>query len=71
MDIRGIHYKFNYSIGLIIILIMRHPLDRFYFFDQVLPNMASIPDITAISYDVCGVVSMIGSGYTAKVMFFN
>ncbi|KAJ6686724.1 NODAL MODULATOR 1-RELATED, partial [Salix purpurea] len=34
---------------------------------MVLPNMASIPDITAISYDVCGVVSMIGSGYTAKV----
>lgn len=50
---------------------MRHLLDRFYFFDQVLPNMASIPDITAISYDVCGVVSMIGSGYTAKVMFLN
>ncbi|KAF9688176.1 hypothetical protein SADUNF_Sadunf02G0169900 [Salix dunnii] len=34
---------------------------------MVLPNMASIPDITAISYDVCGVVSMIGSGYTARV----
>ncbi|KAB5569531.1 hypothetical protein DKX38_003324 [Salix brachista] len=34
---------------------------------MVLPNMASIPDITAISYDVCGLVSMIGSGYTAKV----
>lgn len=34
---------------------------------MVLPNMASIPDITAISYDVCGVVSMTGSEYTAKV----
>ncbi|CAK7346619.1 unnamed protein product [Dovyalis caffra] len=29
--------------------------------------MASVPDIKAISYDVCGVVSMVGSGYKAKV----
>ncbi|CAK7348450.1 unnamed protein product [Dovyalis caffra] len=34
---------------------------------MVLPNMASVPDITAISYDVCGVVSVVGSGYKPKV----
>ncbi|KAF9619797.1 hypothetical protein IFM89_009319 [Coptis chinensis] len=34
----------------------------------VLPNMASIPDIKAIYYDICGVVRMISGGYKAKVM---
>lgn len=33
----------------------------------VLPNMASIDDIKAISYDVCGVVQMVSSSYKAKV----
>ncbi|KAL9250005.1 BOS complex subunit NOMO1-like protein [Drosera capensis] len=33
----------------------------------VLPNMASIPDIEAVSYDVCGVVKMADEGYKAKV----
>ncbi|KAF5745936.1 putative carboxypeptidase regulatory region-containingprotein [Tripterygium wilfordii] len=33
----------------------------------VLPNMASITDIKAVSYDVCGVVEMITAGYKAKV----
>ncbi|XP_051142719.1 uncharacterized protein LOC127259427 isoform X2 [Andrographis paniculata] len=33
----------------------------------VLPNMASITDIKAISYDVCGVVQTISSAYKAKV----
>ncbi|PON61743.1 Glucoamylase, starch-binding [Parasponia andersonii] len=33
----------------------------------VLPNMASIEDIKAVSYDVCGVVRMVSSGYRAKV----
>lgn len=34
---------------------------------QVLPNMASVVDIKAVSYDVCGVVQMTSSGYKAKV----
>ncbi|EEF47245.1 carboxypeptidase regulatory region-containingprotein, putative [Ricinus communis] len=34
---------------------------------MVLPNMASVADIKAISYDVCGVVRMVNSGYKAKV----
>lgn len=29
--------------------------------------MASLPDISAVSYDICGVVRMVGSGYKAKV----
>lgn len=29
--------------------------------------MASVVDIKAVSYDVCGVVRMVGSGYRAKV----
>ncbi|KAK9281445.1 hypothetical protein L1049_004347 [Liquidambar formosana] len=33
----------------------------------VLPNMASVPDIKAVSYDVCGVVRMDSAGYKAKV----
>ncbi|XP_068304702.1 uncharacterized protein [Pyrus communis] len=33
----------------------------------VLPNMASIMDIKAVSYDVCGVVHMVTAGYKAKV----
>ncbi|CAA7030535.1 unnamed protein product [Microthlaspi erraticum] len=32
---------------------------------MVLPNMASLPDITAVSYDICGVVQMFGSGHKA------
>ncbi|VVB06611.1 unnamed protein product [Arabis nemorensis] len=34
---------------------------------MVLPNMASLPEISAVSYDICGVVRMVGSGYKAKV----
>ncbi|KDP28277.1 hypothetical protein JCGZ_14048 [Jatropha curcas] len=34
---------------------------------MVLPNMASVADIKAISYDVCGVVRMVNTGYKAKV----
>ncbi|CAN8280635.1 unnamed protein product [Cochlearia groenlandica] len=34
---------------------------------MVLPNMASLPDISAVSYDICGVVQMFGSGHKAKV----
>ncbi|XP_030454773.2 uncharacterized protein LOC115676056 [Syzygium oleosum] len=33
----------------------------------VLPNMASVADIEAISYDVCGVVRMVHSTHKAKV----
>ncbi|KAM7501151.1 hypothetical protein LguiB_000055 [Lonicera macranthoides] len=33
----------------------------------VLPNMASVIDIRAVSYDVCGVVQTVSSGYKAKV----
>ncbi|KAK3034632.1 hypothetical protein RJ639_033587, partial [Escallonia herrerae] len=33
----------------------------------VLPNMASVVDIKAVSYDVCGVVQVANSGYKAKV----
>ncbi|XP_059659411.1 uncharacterized protein LOC132306162 [Cornus florida] len=33
----------------------------------VLPNMASVVDIKAVSYDVCGMVQMVSSGYKAKV----
>ncbi|XP_010523920.1 PREDICTED: nodal modulator 3 [Tarenaya hassleriana] len=33
----------------------------------VLPNMASLPDISAVSYDICGLVRMFRSGYKAKV----
>lgn len=29
--------------------------------------MASIADIKAVSYDVCGVVRMVSAGYKAKV----
>lgn len=39
----------------------------FYFFIQVLPNMASVMDIKAVSYDVCGVVRMVSTGLKAKV----
>lgn len=43
-----------------------------YTFDKlkdflVLPNMASVVDIKAVLYDVCGIVQMISSGYKAKV----
>ncbi|KAF3524826.1 hypothetical protein F2Q69_00049737 [Brassica cretica] len=34
---------------------------------MVLPNMASLPDISAVSYDICGVVRIVGSGHKAKV----
>ncbi|GMY17071.1 nodal modulator 3 [Fagus crenata] len=34
---------------------------------MVLPNMASVADIKAVSYDVCGVVRMVSAGYKAKV----
>ena len=37
------------------------------FLIKVLPNMDSIVDIKAVSYDVCGVVQMASSGYKAKV----
>ncbi|CAK9152882.1 unnamed protein product [Ilex paraguariensis] len=33
----------------------------------VLPNMASVGDIKAVSYDVCGRILMVGSDYKAKV----
>ncbi|XP_021279934.1 nodal modulator 1 [Herrania umbratica] len=33
----------------------------------VKPNMASVADIKAVSYDVCGIVQTINSGYKAKV----
>ncbi|GMI76019.1 hypothetical protein like AT3G62360 [Hibiscus trionum] len=33
----------------------------------VKPNMASVSDIKAVSYDVCGVVRTVDSGYKAKV----
>ncbi|XWS31841.1 hypothetical protein CRYUN_Cryun23aG0110800 [Craigia yunnanensis] len=33
----------------------------------VKPNMASVADIKAVSYDVCGVVRTVDSGYKAKV----
>jgi len=36
--------------------------------------MASVVDIKAVSYDVCGIVEMVGSGFRAKVIsnfFFN
>ncbi|KAF3436558.1 hypothetical protein FNV43_RR23650 [Rhamnella rubrinervis] len=33
----------------------------------VLPNMASVMDIKAVSYDVCGVVRMVSTGLKAKV----
>lgn len=34
--------------------------------------MASLPDITAVSYDICGVVQMFGSGHkAAKVNSFS
>lgn len=36
---------------------------------MVLPNMASIADIKAISYNVCGVVRIAGTDLKAKVMF--
>ncbi|KAL0848642.1 hypothetical protein Bca101_021889 [Brassica carinata] len=47
-------------------------LKEHYKFDKlkkfmVLPNMASLPDISAVSYDVCGVVQMFGSGHKANV----
>ncbi|XP_050236465.1 uncharacterized protein LOC126686455 [Mercurialis annua] len=34
---------------------------------MVLPNMASVADIKAIAYDVCGIVRMVNSGQKAKV----
>lgn len=34
---------------------------------MVLPNMASVTDINAVSYDVCGVVQMVSDGSKAKV----
>ncbi|KAF5177792.1 Nodal modulator, partial [Thalictrum thalictroides] len=34
---------------------------------MVLPNMASVPDIRATYYDICGLVRMIGRDSTAKV----
>ncbi|WCJ22340.1 Carbohydrate-binding-like fold [Euphorbia peplus] len=34
---------------------------------MVLPNMASVADIKAISYDVCGTVKMVKSGRMAKI----
>ncbi|XP_076883578.1 uncharacterized protein LOC143532402 [Bidens hawaiensis] len=34
---------------------------------MVLPNMASVADIKAVSYDVCGSVHTVDSGYKAKV----
>ncbi|XP_027348835.1 nodal modulator 1 isoform X2 [Abrus precatorius] len=34
---------------------------------MVLPNMASIEDINAISYDLCGLVRMVSGGLKAKV----
>lgn len=34
---------------------------------MVLPNMASVANIKAVSYDVCGSVQTVGSGYKAKV----
>ncbi|XAR61425.1 hypothetical protein NMG60_11035120 [Bertholletia excelsa] len=45
---------------------------KHYKFDKlmdflVLPNMASVVDIKAVSYDVCGVVRMVSPGYRAKV----
>ncbi|KAF6143365.1 hypothetical protein GIB67_001309 [Kingdonia uniflora] len=33
----------------------------------VLPNMASVADIKAVYYDICGVVHMVSAGYKAKV----
>ncbi|PSS14739.1 Nodal modulator 1 like [Actinidia chinensis var. chinensis] len=34
---------------------------------MVLPNMASVADIKAVSYDLCGIIQMVSSGYKAKV----
>lgn len=33
--------------------------------------MASVIDIRAVSYDVCGVVRTVSSGYKAKVIFIS
>lgn len=38
---------------------------------QVLPNMASIEDINAISYSLCGLVRMADGGLKAKVCIFS
>lgn len=35
---------------------------------QVLPNMASVVDIKALSYGVCGSVQIVDSGNKAKVI---
>ncbi|KAL3531546.1 hypothetical protein ACH5RR_010868 [Cinchona calisaya] len=40
--------------------------DKLYDF-LVLPNMASLADIKAVSYDVCGLVQTISTGYKTKV----
>lgn len=42
-------------------------LSTICFLIQVLPNMASIMDIKAVSYDVCGVVRVVSAGLKAKV----
>ncbi|KAI7745608.1 hypothetical protein M8C21_033454 [Ambrosia artemisiifolia] len=39
----------------------------YYKLDQVLPNMALVADIKAVSYDVCGSVHTVDSGYKSKV----
>ncbi|GFZ13809.1 carbohydrate-binding-like fold [Actinidia rufa] len=46
--------------------------EEHYKFDRlkdfmVLPNMASVADIKAVSYDLCGIVLMVSSGYKAKI----
>lgn len=33
--------------------------------------MTSLPEISAVSYDICGVVRMVGSGYKAKVNSYS
>lgn len=44
---------------------------KVYLLTQVLPNMASIEDINAISYNLCGLVRMANGGLKAKVCIFS
>ncbi|KAK6118530.1 hypothetical protein DH2020_047730 [Rehmannia glutinosa] len=41
--------------------------EGYYKLDQVLPNMVSIIDIKAVSYDICGSAQTVSSAYKAKV----
>ncbi|KAJ0791010.1 putative carboxypeptidase-like, regulatory domain superfamily [Helianthus annuus] len=62
------HYKFDKLIDFMASAPRENEAHMTFLVFLVLPNMASVADIKAVSYDVCGSVHTVDSGYKSKVI---